>query len=358
MLSRALSLATVTLLIGCLAAGAAHAQATNLEAGKSPSQIFSGTCTVCHKSPRGLLKTVPASSLPGFLRQHYTTSSDMASVLSSYLVSNGATDTRYQAKDQPKQGKNSKQDARQEAKPAGQPGADQLDRFGRRLHAPARMQEAAKPDADGLTPQGEGGRPGQKGKRLARPSEAPDTKPADGQTPAQAATDAKQGARQKLSKRGRPTEELPKSDTAKPDAAKEEAAKGEPKEDASKSESKTETAKTDAAKGEADKAETAAKPVGEDKTAKVDAPKETAKESGGSEPAPLRPDPVPPVTPAPPATATAPSASPTTAGGTPEPSASPSAAASPTPPAAPPAPPAVTASAPPVAGPPVPPISQ
>ena len=47
------------------------------------------------KSPRGLLKTVPASSLPGFLRQHYTTSSDMASVLASFLVSNGATDTRY-----------------------------------------------------------------------------------------------------------------------------------------------------------------------------------------------------------------------------------------------------------------------
>src|ERR1700738_5121678 len=108
MLGRALSLATVTLLIGCFAGGAAHAQATNLEAGKSPSQIFAGTCTACHKSPRGLLKTVPASSLPGFLRQHYPTSGDMAAVLSSYLVSNGETDTRYQAKDQPKQGKDGK----------------------------------------------------------------------------------------------------------------------------------------------------------------------------------------------------------------------------------------------------------
>ena len=81
MLSRALSLATVTLLIGCLAAIPVRAQ--NLEAGKSPSQIFSGTCTACHKSPRGLLKTVPAGSLPGFLRQHYTTSSDMAKELSA-----------------------------------------------------------------------------------------------------------------------------------------------------------------------------------------------------------------------------------------------------------------------------------
>src|SRR6266536_1404239 len=179
MVSRALSLATVTLLVGCLAAGAAHAQATNLEAGKSPSQIFAGTCNACHKSPRGLLKTVPASSLPGFLRQHYTTSSDMASVLSSYLVSNGASDTRYQAKQEPgKQGKD------------------------------------AKPDADGLTPQGEGGRASRNAKRMARPGEAPD-----------AATDSKAGAKQKLSKRGTAGEEQPKSEPAKPEAAKEEPAR-------------------------------------------------------------------------------------------------------------------------------------
>src|SRR5215468_3635994 len=102
MLSRTLSLATVTLLTVGLVAGTAQAQ--NLEAGKTPSQIFGGTCTACHKSPRGLLKSVSASSLPGFLRQHYTTSSDMASVLASFLISNGATDTRFQAKDG-KQGK-------------------------------------------------------------------------------------------------------------------------------------------------------------------------------------------------------------------------------------------------------------
>src|SRR5947199_4039221 len=92
MLSRALSSATVTLLIGCFAV--IPVQAQNLEAGKSPSQIFAGTCNVCHKSPRGLLKTVAPGSLPGFLRQHYTTSSDMAGVLASYLISNGANDYR------------------------------------------------------------------------------------------------------------------------------------------------------------------------------------------------------------------------------------------------------------------------
>src|ERR1700736_2218992 len=94
MLSRALSLATVTLLIGCFAAKPSQVQAQNLEAGKSASQLFAGTCTACHKSPRGLLKTVSPGALPGFLREHYTTSSDMASQLASFLVSNGASDAR------------------------------------------------------------------------------------------------------------------------------------------------------------------------------------------------------------------------------------------------------------------------
>ena len=143
MLSRALSLATVTLLIGCFAADPAQAQ--NLEAGKSPSQIFAGTCTACHKSPRGLLKTVPAGSLQGFLRQHYTTSPEMASLLAAFLVSNGAADTRYvgsQAKPA--------RDEKSEARPGAAP--EQLDRFGRRPR-PAPPQDAARPEASRERPQ-------------------------------------------------------------------------------------------------------------------------------------------------------------------------------------------------------------
>src|SRR5712672_60873 len=138
MLSRALSLATVMLLIGGFAAAPVRAQ--NLEAGKSPSQIFAGTCTACHKGARGLLKTVAPGSLPGFLRQHYTTSSEMASVLSAYLVSNGAADTRYTG-GQPKQAKDAKQE------PSGAP-TQQLDRYGRPIRR-APTQEASRPDADG-----------------------------------------------------------------------------------------------------------------------------------------------------------------------------------------------------------------
>ncbi|WP_315832325.1 hypothetical protein [Bradyrhizobium prioriisuperbiae] len=88
MLGRALNLAAASL-VGCLVATAAQAQ--NLDAGKSPGQIFNSNCAACHKSARGLLKTVSPSSLSGFLRQHYTTGSDMAQMLSGYLMANGAT---------------------------------------------------------------------------------------------------------------------------------------------------------------------------------------------------------------------------------------------------------------------------
>src|SRR5579859_3177559 len=115
MRSRALSLATVAILVGLIGSFDARigAMAENLEAGKSPQKIFNDTCTACHKSSRGLLKTVPAITLPGFLRQHYTTSADMASALSAYLLSGGGA-TDHVA--EPKQGK---KDAKQEAKQEG-----------------------------------------------------------------------------------------------------------------------------------------------------------------------------------------------------------------------------------------------
>jgi hypothetical protein len=388
MLSRALSLATVTLLIGF---AAKPAQAQNLEAGKSPSQIFAGACTACHKSPRGLLKTVPAGSLQGFLREHYTTSPEMASLLSAFLISNGAADTRYVGA-QPREGREPKSDAR----PDGPP--EQPDRSGRRLR-PASPQEAAKPeadprsatepDADGLSGPA-GGRRGRNAKRLVRPAEAPDAgKPAaEGQTPAQAATergpDGRKLSAKRLGKRGKPGSEEPpsaeaakidaaktdpvktdavKADAVKTDAAKTDAVKEEPAkveavtDDKPKGEPKGEP-KSEAAKVEGGKPE-GSQPSGEDKkpsgedtkpaadkpeTAKIEAPKEP----GSGEPPTLRADPVPPVTPAPAASAAV-------SGGAPEPSTSQHPEPAPQP--------AVTASAPPLppaapAGPAVPPISK
>jgi hypothetical protein len=345
MLSRALGLATVALLIGWFAAAPVRAQTQNLEAGKSPSQIFAGTCSACHKGPRGLLKTVSPGSLPGFLREHYTTNSDMASLLSAFLISNGATDTRY---------------GRSQSNPAADAksgaGPEQADRQGRRTRPGS--QEAARPDADGISQQGEPGRQGRK--RLARPAEGSDeTKPAvDGQAPVPAGDASKLTAKQRLSKRGRPGgEETPKADTAKSDArsdaAKSDAAKSETaksdagKDDSPKAELKSESAREDSGKPEG------TKPAGEGEAAKI----EGSKDNGNGTPPVLRADPVPPVTPAPQAPAASSAAVSSRA---PEQAAAtrPSAPATSEPPRS-----AVTASVPspaPVAapGPPVPPISQ
>jgi hypothetical protein len=360
MLSRALSLATVMLLIGCFAADTALAQATNLEAGKSPSQIFAGTCTACHKGPRGLLKTVPAGSLQGFLKQHYTTSPEMASLLAAFLVSNGATDSRYVGSPA-KPGKEEKSDL----KPGGPP--EQLDRFGHRLRPTpaqeaarpeAEPKEAAKPDADGIEP----GRHGRNARRLVRPGETP---AAEGQTPDQAAGERgpdgrRLSTKQKLSKRGKPgSEELPKSDSAKSEPGKTEPGKDEsakeetPKNETAKTETgKTETGNSDTAKVESGKPE-GTKPEGakpaeaKSESAKIETPKET----GSSETPAMRVDPVAPATPAP---AASPGVSAAVSSGKAEPSSGSSVQ---------PAPPAVAASAPPPppvapAGPPAPPISQ
>ena len=65
--------------------GAAPAVAqSNLDAGKSPAQVFSDTCNACHRSPREIR---PAG--PGFLRQHYTTGGREAAAMAAYLASRG-----------------------------------------------------------------------------------------------------------------------------------------------------------------------------------------------------------------------------------------------------------------------------
>jgi hypothetical protein len=292
MSSRALSLAAVMFLIGCLAA--ASAQAENLDAGKSPSQIFAGTCSECHKSSRGLLRKVPAASLPGFLRQHYTTSGQMAAVLSAYLIANGAADRRPLPPDaQPKPGTDAKAD---ETKPA-----DQADRRGRR--------------------------------RPLRPGEAPDTAKTDAAKTDTSKTDTSKPDTSKT--------DTAKTDAAKTDAAKDEPSKGEPVKDVKPS---SETAKGEDSKPEGTKPSGEGRSEAAKEAVKIDAPKAT-----GEAPA-LRADPVPPVTPAP-ATAPAPPAAASVA---PERAPEPPAPAAPSEPpsvtasAPPPAP----------AGPPAPPISQ
>ena len=69
-----------------LATGAAPVLAqSNLDAGKSPAQIFSDTCNACHRNAREIK---PASA--AFLREHYTTGPREAAAMAGYLASVGS----------------------------------------------------------------------------------------------------------------------------------------------------------------------------------------------------------------------------------------------------------------------------
>ena len=186
MLSRALSLATVTLLIGCLAAIPVRAQEISMPA-KALPRFSPVPATPATRAPRGLLKTVPAGSLPGFLRQHYTTSSDMASLLSGFLISNGAADTpgRPRPTEQPK-----------DARP-------------RRLH-PNNSTASAARYVPQHRPRSRQARRGRVSRRDRTLSEVP--------------TAANRLPSRSSSKRGKP-DEPPKADAAKDEPARDEPAK-------------------------------------------------------------------------------------------------------------------------------------
>ncbi|KIZ43969.1 hypothetical protein OO17_10530, partial [Rhodopseudomonas palustris] len=261
MSTRALSSAAVVLLIGTLLALQTEAQAQNLEAGKSAGQIFAGSCTACHKSPRGLLKTVPPGSLTSFLRQHYTTSSNMAGLLSGYLISNGATDKRY--------GDEPARERREEraAKPESRPEPVQAEERPRRRQRPA-VQETAKPDtateSEREAATSEPDKPaahskrkrGHKGKRHPEAPAAEAAKETSKKPTTESAKDSAKSesrkdepAKTETAKPGAPSEDTAKTGETKSDEAK-DGAKGAAQPEAKPARSKSEDAKSEDAKSE------------------------------------------------------------------------------------------------------------
>ncbi|HZO44624.1 MAG TPA: hypothetical protein VFB68_01970 [Xanthobacteraceae bacterium] len=59
----------------------------NLDRDKSGPKLFAASCVQCHKSARGLAKGRISFTLSYYLRSHYTSSSETASVLTAYLQS-------------------------------------------------------------------------------------------------------------------------------------------------------------------------------------------------------------------------------------------------------------------------------
>ncbi len=72
-------------LLGALAPVLARAQ-TNLDQGKSASQIFASACAECHKAAHGLSHGKSSAALADFLGEHYTTNRDQAAALAAYVL--------------------------------------------------------------------------------------------------------------------------------------------------------------------------------------------------------------------------------------------------------------------------------
>ena len=70
-----------------LLAGLSHARAQDLDAGKTPAQLFASHCSACHRAPQGLVKQ--SFGLSRFLRQHYTSSPATADALAAYVAAAG-----------------------------------------------------------------------------------------------------------------------------------------------------------------------------------------------------------------------------------------------------------------------------
>jgi outer membrane biosynthesis protein TonB len=77
-------------------AGSASPQG-NIDAGKTPAQMFADTCSNCHRRPQELKR-----ASVGFLRQHYTPGAQEAAAMASYLAGVPAAVDPRAGKERPK----------------------------------------------------------------------------------------------------------------------------------------------------------------------------------------------------------------------------------------------------------------
>jgi len=69
----------LTAVAATISAAPAAAQG-NIDAGRTPAQLFADTCAACHRSVRDVKRPTAV-----FLRQHYTAGSDEAAAMANYL---------------------------------------------------------------------------------------------------------------------------------------------------------------------------------------------------------------------------------------------------------------------------------
>jgi hypothetical protein len=102
--------------LAIVTAGSALPQG-NIDAGKTPAQMFADTCSNCHRRPSELKRGASA----GFLRQHYTPGAQEAAAMASYLASIPAAKDRPRAQDREKAKVKAQQQAQERPKAQAAP---------------------------------------------------------------------------------------------------------------------------------------------------------------------------------------------------------------------------------------------
>jgi hypothetical protein len=117
----------------------------NIDAGKSPAQLYAQNCALCHKTPHGLTKAVGAWGLQNFLRTHYTASRESAAAIAGYLatIDRGSPPSRAgkrASKNEKAKAREEKPKTNGESKP-GAPGPEDA-----KLATPPEAKTDAKPE--------------------------------------------------------------------------------------------------------------------------------------------------------------------------------------------------------------------
>ena len=164
-------IALVSVMASAMMASPSLAQ-TNIDQGKSPTELFANACAACHKTARGLANGRSSLTLSIFLREHYTASSDQAAALAAYVLNSGgnAPVPKPAAKGQEAKG--------QEPKGQGSKGQETKGQE-------AKGQEAKGQEAKGQEPKGQ--EPRETGSQEPKVQEARTPPPAAPQEPAPAA---------------------------------------------------------------------------------------------------------------------------------------------------------------------------
>jgi hypothetical protein len=118
----------------------------NIDAGKSPAQIFAEACTVCHRDARELKRRNVA-----FLRQHYTSGYQQAALMADYLSRLPSEPRPAQSRPSPtaaSPGEAAKQQPRQQPASPDQARSEQGQPKGRRVGTAAEVRSSQQPGVE------------------------------------------------------------------------------------------------------------------------------------------------------------------------------------------------------------------